>query len=838
MNEQRQQAYLNLIQRLLNSPSGEVPQILQANRELLDADFLQMMDAETQRLSQQGNENAANWLRNLAVELGEALNLASPTVANPSEQDLQAYGQFLSEVLQATEESGGDARVVYSLLVQNTAYLNPTLAELLRHWVTTTLPEMQPDVAQYIAVNIVNFSSLIQQFPLGDKASNMEIAIAGYEGVLTLFTRDALPQQWATTQNNLGEAYRNRIVGDKAQNLELAIASFTAALQVYTRDAFPQDWAMTQYNLGNVYRDRILGNKRENLELAIKSFTNALLVYTPTIFPQNHVETLFNLGIVYQESDRLISAYLTLESAIETVKFLRGKVVTGDETKHKPAEDWNKLYHSMIEVCIKLGEYSEAIEYIELTKTQNIMELMFKRIDLEIEEEKTRLKELEKNKKQNINLKNLRHLRQQREYLTSRVIRFNSIHFNELKNLLDKDTTIIQFYIFANYFRAFIITRDKEQPDIWQSEAQDLDKLQNWTNDYLQLYSNDKQRWRFCLNDKLHQLAEILHIQDILKHVPTQCQKVILVPHRYLHLLPLHALPLSSEKYLIDKFPKGVSYAPSCQLWRLTQTKAQTLSNAEFRHLFAIQNPTDNLEFTNIEVETIATAFHPHHILEKSQATITALAEPPTAENLRNAHWLHFSCHGYFNFNVPEKSALQLADSEISPLPVGAESSRYLRISDDAGIDLDKCLTLEGIFQLSFPNCRLVTLSACETGLVDVRSNSDEYIGLSSGFIRAGAASIISSLWAVDDFSTALLMIKFYENLHPSTRNVALALNQAQQWFRQVTQRELLQWLDGKTEMDAQQKQKVKQRLADNYRPEQQPFKKPEFWAAFCAIGE
>jgi CHAT domain-containing protein len=90
----------------------------------------------------------------------------------------------------------------------------------------------------------------------------------------------------------------------------------------------------------------------------------------------------------------------------------------------------------------------------------------------------------------------------------------------------------------------------------------------------------------------------------------------------------------------------------------------------------------------------------------------------------------------------------------------------------------------------------------------------------------------------VDDFSTALLMIKFYENLHPSTRNVALALNQAQQWFRQVTQRELLQWLDGKTEMDAQQKQKVKQRLADNYRPEQQPFKKPEFWAAFCAIGE
>jgi hypothetical protein len=38
---------------------------------------------------------------------------------------------------------------------------------------------------------------------LGDKASNIEIAIAGYEVVLTVFTRQAFPQDWATTQNNL-----------------------------------------------------------------------------------------------------------------------------------------------------------------------------------------------------------------------------------------------------------------------------------------------------------------------------------------------------------------------------------------------------------------------------------------------------------------------------------------------------------------------------------------------------------------------------------------------------------------------------------------------------------
>ncbi|MBR8837021.1 MAG: hypothetical protein DSM106950_24205 [Stigonema ocellatum SAG 48.90 = DSM 106950] len=58
----------------------------------------------------------------------------------------------------------------------------------------------------------------------------MEIAIAGYEIVLTVTTRDAFPQDWASTQNNLGSAYLYRIKGEKAQNLELAIIAFQNAI--------------------------------------------------------------------------------------------------------------------------------------------------------------------------------------------------------------------------------------------------------------------------------------------------------------------------------------------------------------------------------------------------------------------------------------------------------------------------------------------------------------------------------------------------------------------------------------------------------------------------------
>jgi hypothetical protein len=54
-------------------------------------------------------------------------------------------------------------------------------------------------------------------------------------------------------------AYCDRIRGDKAENIEMAIASYTAALTVYTRDAFPEQWAETQNNLATAYSDRIRG---------------------------------------------------------------------------------------------------------------------------------------------------------------------------------------------------------------------------------------------------------------------------------------------------------------------------------------------------------------------------------------------------------------------------------------------------------------------------------------------------------------------------------------------------------------------------------------------------
>jgi CHAT domain-containing protein len=111
---------------------------------------------------------------------------------------------------------------------------------------------------------------------------------------------------------------------------------------------------------------------------------------------------------------------------------------------------------------------------------------------------------------------------------------------------------------------------------------------------------------------------------------------------------------------------------------------------------------------------------------------------------------------------------------------------------------------------------------------------TDEYIGLPSGFLYAGSMNVVSSLWAVDDFATAILMIKFYQEL-PDADSVALALNAAQNWMRGVSMEDFRVWV-GLLNLDEKSSKSVKDWLS--YIPKaKQPFVHPKYWAAFCATG-
>jgi CHAT domain-containing protein len=86
------------------------------------------------------------------------------------------------------------------------------------------------------------------------------------------------------------------------------------------------------------------------------------------------------------------------------------------------------------------------------------------------------------------------------------------------------------------------------------------------------------------------------------------------------------------------------------------------------------------------------------------------------------------------------------------------------------------------------PQARLAFLSACETGLIGTEL-PDEVVGLAAGFMQAGTAGVVSTLWSVADESTALLAERFYENWKGQGMSPLEALVAAQQWLRDEADR-------------------------------------------------
>ena len=187
-DEQRIQAYLELIQALLSCPNGEESQILQAHQELLDESFLAILTMLSQQLQEEGSLEQAEFLTYLNQQL-------TPLIMGESTQRLEDYRAFLEKLLIAEIESNFqsfDAGIIYSILQQHQHLLDETFAEMLQEWALQTATQ-DPEKREYIAGILANLCIDIEEFPLGIRSNNLEIAIKGNETVLTLFSREALP---------------------------------------------------------------------------------------------------------------------------------------------------------------------------------------------------------------------------------------------------------------------------------------------------------------------------------------------------------------------------------------------------------------------------------------------------------------------------------------------------------------------------------------------------------------------------------------------------------------------------------------------------------------------
>jgi CHAT domain-containing protein/Tfp pilus assembly protein PilF len=149
-----------------------------------------------------------------------------------------------------------------------------------------------------------------------------------------------------------------------------------------------------------------------------------------------------------------------------------------------------------------------------------------------------------------------------------------------------------------------------------------------------------------------------------------------------------------------------------------------------------------------------------------SNLDFDASRENATSGELANYRILHFATHGLLDSSHPEFSGLVFS------------------LYDKNGQPKDGFLQLNQIYNLNL-NSDLVVLSACQTALgKDVRGEG--LIGLTRGFMYAGAKSVVASLWKVDDAATAEFMRRFYQNLLQKKLPTASALKQTQNEMRKI----------------------------------------------------
>ncbi len=348
--------------------------------------------------------------------------------------------------------------------------------------------------------------------------------------------------------------------------------------------------------------------------------------------------------------------------------------------------------------------------------------------------------------------------------------------------------------------------------------------------------------WRRCIERTLGVLRQKLWPPLAAALAGAGVERVVLVPQGALFLLPLHAAA-----------PEGltVAYAPSAGVWAAVVGQIANLPYNLPHNAVLAANPTGDLPYTPTEAQAIAHLFTglfegQAQVLWRQEVTEDALL---SAAASAAADVLHYSGHGEYNWDDPERSGLRLrpptADDDGPVLMPEGQAEGVLSLADIRE-------------QLRLEKTRLVSLSACETGLTNIEpGQADEYVGLPAGFLLAGAPAVVASLWRVDDLSTTLLMERFYRlYLHgdpaegdPRPLPIAGALAEAQRWLRALGKAEAIAEVCRLQEMWRRQRgQNYGRALRQYWRlegarfhiedgDEDPPFAHPYHWAAFQAVG-
>ncbi len=389
----------------------------------------------------------------------------------------------------------------------------------------------------------------------------------------------------------------------------------------------------------------------------------------------------------------------------------------------------------------------------------------------------------------------------------------------EIQTLLTPTTAAIYWHLSPDSLTTFLLTADASAPIAFTQPTAKLETwLKKWNKEY-QAYrgkgkaaeaNKDFDAWRTSLQGSLNELKTILKISELEAGLQNVSQ-LLLIPHRDLHRLPLHAL-------FFDSFT--TSYLPSLQVGLTLKQRAISTTPRAQLPLLNIADPkgdrTLRLESAQIEATLISQLFEQVDTVRSDRATTQTVTEKLSQPN----RIFNFSGHAWAE-RQPKQSAL------------------YLQGEDR--------LTAETLCQLNLKTYDLITLSACETAVTGLQTIESDYVGLGSAFLTAGAANIISTLWTVESESNAWLMVTFYQH-YQAGDSPAIALKKSQHWLRTLTYRALADWLQQQQNQVSEHTHPgtydaIAARIGDiqadpsKIDSEQPPYADPYYWATFIVTG-
>lgn len=297
----------------------------------------------------------------------------------------------------------------------------------------------------------------------------------------------------------------------------------------------------------------------------------------------------------------------------------------------------------------------------------------------------------------------------------------------DIQSDLPEGTVLVEYFIARGQITAFVITRDETHsyPAI-ASLSDVLALLENLAFQFskFQYGPSYYERHRATLLQSTQEILTglgqklLISLWDKLSNA----NSIIIVPHGPLHALPFQALRIK-DRYLIETH--AVSHAPSAAVLKFCWKKP---APPETGKPVLVGVPDERISHVTDEIQALAELFGDSDVLLGEQATFERVCQLTSSCGV-----FHLAAHGLFRPEAPLLSSIRLAD-------------RWLAVQDIYNLDL---------------SATLVTLSACETGLGH-DAGGDDLVGLVRGFLYAGAASLVVSLWTVDDESMTRLVTDFY----------------------------------------------------------------------------